>query len=128
MGHAQSSSMQTSAKKAVADAREGDLEGFKENLGMVARQAGKVVEKKWGKARRTATEAAGEVEKTARAHPYAAVGVTFGAGALLGAILHAVLRPVPTALEIVVRALKNSAVTTRDSFVSGLRTVRRAAR
>jgi len=125
MANAQNN-IQTAAKHAVADAREGDFQGLKENLGVVARQAGKVVEKELGKARRTATEAAGQVEKTARAHPYAAAGVTFGAGALIGALLHAVLRPAPTALQIVVRALKNSAEATRDTFVTGLRNVRRA--
>ncbi len=108
--------LQTAAKNAVADAREGDFQGLKQNLGVVARQAGKVVGKELGKARRSATD-----------HPYAAAGVTFGAGALIGALLHALLRPAPTALEVVVRALKNSAAATRSSFVSGLRTVRRAA-
>ena len=126
MANAQTN-IQTAAKHAVADAREGDFQGLKENLGVVARQAGKVVEKEFGKARRTATQAAGKLEKTASDHPYAAAGVTFGAGALIGALLHAVLRPAPTALEVVVRGLKNSAESTRDTFMSGLRNIRRAA-
>ena len=120
--------LQSAVSKAVADAREGNFQGLKKDVAVVARQAGKVVNKELGKARRTVTEAAGEVGRAAREHPVAAAGVMFGAGALIGALVHALVRPIPSATEIVVRALKNSAEATRDSFKVGLRNVRRAAR
>ena len=119
--------VQSAVKNAVADAREGDFQGLKQNVGVVARQAGKVVGKELGKARRTVTQAADQVEKSAREHPFAAAGVMFGAGALIGALVHAVVWPVPSTSQVIARALKNSAAAARDSFKVGLRNVRRAA-
>lgn len=125
---ATATSMQTSVKRAVSDAREGDFEGLKENVGAVARQAGKVVEQEFGRVRKAATQAANSVSKAAKENPTAAAGVLFGAGALFGAAIYAAARPAPTAMEVLMRGFKDTASNTRDIFSAGWRSARRAAR
>jgi len=119
--------VQNAVKRAVTDVREGDLAGFKENVGVVARQAGKVVNQRIGKARQAASEAAESVGKTAREHPIAAASILFGTGAIVGAAIFAAARPRPTALELMIRGLRRNALRTRSAFLSGWRTARRAA-
>ena len=125
---ANATSMQTSVKRAVADAREGDFEGLKENATVVARQATKVVEEEFSKVRKAATKAANSVTRTASANPVASAGVCFGLGALFGAAIYAAARPAPTGLEVVLRALRNTAESGRDGLLAGWRSARRAAR
>lgn len=125
---ANATNVQTAVKRAVSDAREGDMSALKEDVGVVVAQAQKVVGKELGKFRKTARGAADSVSKTAQSHPLASAGILFGAGALLGAAIYAAARPAPTALEIVLRALKTTATDTRDTLMSGFQSARRAVR
>ena len=125
---ATATNVQTAVKRAVSDVREGDMSALKEDVGVVMAQAQKVVGKELGKFRKAATGAADSVSKTAQTYPLASAGLLFGAGALVGAAIYAAARPAPTALEIVLRALKHTATDTRDSLVSGFQTARRAVR
>lgn len=118
--------IQNAAKAAVTDIREGDFQGLKDNVGYVARQAGEVVGKKLGKVRQAASDSALQVSRSARQHPAASAGVLLGIGALLGAAVYALLRPAPTAGEIIRRALKDSASSAGGFFRTGYRNVRRA--
>ncbi len=95
-------------KKALADVH---FEDVKETL----QGATKTVEKELNK-----------VVKSAKANPLVAAGVLVGAGALLGALLHSILRPAPTAGEVILRALKRGAEQTQDGVVAGWNTARRA--
>ena len=99
-------------KKALADVH---FEDVKQTL----QEASKTVEKELGKA-------ADSVVKTAKANPLVAAGVLVGAGALLGALLHNLLRPAPTAGEVILRALKRGAAETQNGVRAGIKTARRA--
>ena len=125
---ANATNVQTAVKRAVSDVREGDLQALKQDVNVVMAQAQKVVGKELGKFRKAATGAADSVSKKAQSYPLASAGILFGAGALVGAALYAAARPAPSALEIVIRALKNTATQTRDSVWSGFQTARRAVR
>src|SRR5688500_10069262 len=105
--------VQNAVKRAVADVREGDFKDFTTSVGVAYRQAGKVVGQEFGKVRRAATDAAGSLENSARAHPLAAAGILLGAGAIIGATIFAVARPRPTALELMIRGLRRSAKRSR---------------
>jgi hypothetical protein len=105
---------QTSVKKA-ADAMFEDVSTVAHDAQQAARSAGLV-----------ASDAAKELKSEALAHPVAAAAVLLGAGALLGAGLHALLRPAPTARQVLMRALKDGATATTDSLASGLSRARRA--
>ena len=115
--------MQAEAKKVLPLIQ---LEDVKSSIETVAQQASQTVVKEFGRARTAVTRVATQVGKTAKANPVATAGVLFGAGALLGALLHAVLRPAPTASQLMFRALKRGAANTGDSLMSGLKTARRA--
>jgi hypothetical protein len=104
--------LQAEAKKVVTALH---LEEVKENLEGAAHQA-----------TRSISRAASQLEKTAKTYPLATAGLVFGAGALLGAILHSALRPAPSAGDLIVRALKQGATNTGDSMRSGYRSARRA--
>lgn len=125
---ATATNVQTAVKRAVSDAREGDMGALKDDVSVVMHQAQKVAGKEFGKFRKTAMGAAESVSKTAQANPLASAGILFGAGALFGAALYAIARPAPSGLEVVLRALKNTATDTRDALWSGFQTARRAVR
>lgn len=109
---------------AVKKSVEGSLESAKETIEVAAHEATKEL----GKARRTLSRVADKVEKAAVANPLVTAGVLVGAGALLGALLHAALRPAPTAGDLIMRSLKASAARTGDTLSSGFDSARRAMR
>ena len=111
--------MQSSVKQAFSDVH---LDDVKESL----EDAGKAMEKEVGKAGKAVSRAADKVVKTAKANPLVTAGVLVGAGALLGALLHSLLRPQPTAGEVILRALKRGAEEAQDGVRSGIKTARRA--
>ena len=84
------------------------------------------IETELSRAAEVVTSAAQKVEKTAKANPKAAAGILLGVGALLGALAYAVLRPAPTAGEVIMRALKQGAKSTGDTLSSGYKSARRA--
>ncbi|MDP1827712.1 MAG: hypothetical protein Q8L48_30850 [Archangium sp.] len=118
----------TNGLNAVKKSVEGSIESAKETIEVAAHEASKSMEKELGKARRTMSRVADKVEKTAIANPLVTAGVLVGAGALLGALLHAALRPAPTAGDLIMRSLKESAARTGDTLSSGLDSARRAMR
>ncbi len=120
-------SIQGSMKRAVSDVREGDLEGLKDDVSMAAQQAGKLVEKEFGRFRRTVSQTARQVSGSAKRHPGWTAGLMFGTGTVLGALLYGVLRPQPTGMELFGRGLKSAWNNTRGSFISGYDSLRRAA-
>lgn len=115
--------LQAEAKKVLPPIQ---LEKVSASLESAAQQAGETVVKEFGRARTAVTRVATQVGQTAKANPVATAGVLFGAGALLGALLHSALRPAPTAGQLMFRALKRGAASTGDSLMSGLKTARRA--
>lgn len=74
------------------------------------------------------SRAASQAEKSAKANPRATAALLVGVGAALGAVLFAVLRPKPSASEVVIRALKDSANRTGRTISSGWNSARRAIR
>lgn len=114
--------MQTEAQKVIAAIH---LDEVKENLGNAAQLAGKSVSKELSRAGRAMSKVASQVEKSAKANPLATAGVLLGAGALLGALLHSVLRPAPSAGDLIFDALKRGASQTGDSLRSGYKSARR---
>ncbi len=98
--------IQTEAKKVIASAAS-DLDEVKGRIEDAALEASKAMSHEFGKARRTLSRVATQVEKSARANPWAAAGVLVGAGALLGAALHAALRPTPSLSDSFKSSWKN---------------------
>ena len=86
------------------------------------------IEKELGRASHAVARMAKHVEVSARENPRAAAGVLLGVGALLGALLHAVLRPAPTASEVLWKALGQGADRTGSTFKSGWNRLRRSMR
>ncbi|MFT3706254.1 MAG: hypothetical protein QM817_01180 [Archangium sp.] len=111
---ATSNGFQTSVKKA-ADAMFDDLSSVAQNAQSAAQAA-----------QDAASDVADELKTGAKKHPVAAAGILLGVGALLGAGLHALLRPRPTAGQVLLQALKNGASATTDTLSSGLLKARRA--
>lgn len=96
--------LQTEAKKVIAAIHFDDVKNSVED---VALEASKTASREFARARRTMSRVATQVEKTAKANPLAAAGVLIGTGALLGALLHAALRPAPSLRDSFRASLKN---------------------
>jgi len=107
--------IQNSVNRAVTDARAGDFEGVKKEVQVVAKQATQEWNKQYGK-----------VRTAARENPAAAAGICFGVGALVGAAIFAIARPMPTPYDQMRRALRDGARRTRRSFLAGWRSAKRA--
>jgi hypothetical protein len=80
------------------------------------------------KAKDVISKAATQVEKTAKANPKATAGILVGVGALIGAGLFALLWPRPTANQVIMRALRQSANSTGKTLNSAWNSARRAIR
>lgn len=113
---------------AVKKSVEGSFESAKETIEVAAHEASRSMQKELGKAGKTLSRVAEKVEKTAVANPLVTAGVLVGVGAVLGALLHAALRPAPTAGDLIIRSLKDSAARTGDTLSAGLNSARRAMR
>ena len=107
--------VQNAVNRVVSDAKQGDFQGLKEDVGIAAREAGQAMSQQFGK-----------VRQLARNNPTATAGVFFGLGALIGALIYAAARPEPRASEVIRRALRDGAMRTRDLFSSGWSSARRA--
>lgn len=99
-----SNGMQTEAKKVIGAI---NLDEVKHTIEDAALVASRTVSQEFGKARRTMSRVATQVEGTAKANPLAAAGVLLGVGALLGAVLHASLRPTPSLRDAFNKSWKN---------------------
>ena len=86
------------------------------------------IEKELGRASHAVSRMAKQVELSARENPRATAGVLLGVGVLFGAVLHSVLRPAPTAREVLWKALGEGADRTGSTFKSGWSTLRRSMR
>lgn len=117
MATATSNGFQTSVKKAADAVMEGDLSAATHNAQMAAKKVGIA-----------ASHAADELASTAKKHPVATGAVIFGAGALVGALLNSLLRPAPSASQVLLQALKDGAHATGNTLSSGLTMARRAMR
>jgi selenocysteine lyase/cysteine desulfurase len=107
--------VQKAVNRFVSDAKEGDLEGLKEDVSLAAHEASEALNQQYGK-----------VRKLARENPAATAGVFFGLGALIGAAVYAAAWPQPTASELIKRGLRDSASRARDLFNAGVSSARRA--
>lgn len=113
----QTNGFQTSVKKAADAVMEGDLEGAQRSATMAAK-----------KASQAASKAADNLAATAKANPIATGAVIFGAGALVGALLNSLLRPSPSAGQVLLNALKDGTNAASHSLSSGISMARRAMR
>jgi len=120
-------SVQESMKRAASDVKEGDLEGLKKDVSIAAQQAGKVVQKEYGRFRKNVVKTANQVSTTAKSHPGWTAGILFGAGALLGAVLYGAIRPRPTGMQLFGRSLRNAWAQARDSARSGYESLQQLA-
>lgn len=114
---ATSNGFQTSVKKAADAVMDGDFDAASLNAQAAAK-----------KASRAATHAAEELAVTAKEHPVATGALLVGAGALMGALLHKLLRPSPSPSQVLLQALRNGAHAATDTLSSGLTMARRAIR
>lgn len=117
MATATANGFQTSVKKTADAVMNGDLQAATHNAQIAAKKAGVA-----------AGHAADELAATAQKHPVATGALLVGAGALLGAFLHSLLRPTPSAGQILLRALKDGSTAATESLSSGLSMARRAMR
>jgi hypothetical protein len=108
-------SIQNTVNRAVSDARAGDFDALKKDVNVAAQQASQIANKQLGKMRTMAKD-----------NPMAAAGVCLGIGALLGAAIFAIARPMPTPYDQLRSALRSSAKRTRGAFKAGWRSARRA--
>ena len=107
--------IQNTVNRAMTDARAGDFEALKKDVNVAAQQASQIANKQLGK-----------VQRYAKDNPMAAAGVCFGIGALVGAAIFAIARPVPTPYDQLRSAVRSSARRTRSAFKAGWRSARRA--
>lgn len=114
---ANSNGFQTSVKKTADAVLGGDLSEAAHNAQMAARKVGSA-----------ASDAAVELAHGAKKHPVVAGVALFGVGALAGALLHSVLRPQPSAGEVLLRALKDGAHAAGDTLSSGMSAARKMIR
>ncbi len=107
--------IQNTVNRAMTDARAGDFDAFKKDVNVAAQQASQIANKQLGK-----------VRSYAKDNPAAAAGVCFGIGALVGAAIFAIARPMPTPYDQLRSALRGGARRTRSAFKAGWRSARRA--
>lgn len=107
--------IQTTMNRAVNDARASDFDALKKDVSVAAQQASQIANKQLNK-----------VQRLAKENPMAAAGVCLGIGAVLGAALFAIARPMPTPYDQLKSALRGSARRTQSAFKAGWRSARRA--